>query len=209
MITLKKERKKDLTHIENYLRNGTYPEYAKSSKGTKTNFRRASKKFSISNGQFLYQQKRLVVVGREEQLRIIEDIHVGLGDDPHAKAMASHRGRETTYNKLMERFYWHNMVQMVVDFIKTCEECQRHGKVTAKISPELQSIAVPNKAMHQVGVDICQLPQVDGFRYLVVLIDYFTKWSEAKPLKEKSAPAGGTISVRNGVPTWMPSNTNK
>ena len=41
--------------------------------------------------------------------------------------------------------------------------------------------------MHQIGVDICRLPEVDGFNYLVVCIDYFTKWSEAKPLKEKAA----------------------
>ena len=58
--------------------------------------------------------------------------------------MASHRGRESTYQKLSE-------------------------------------------AMHQIGVDICRLPEVDGFNYLVVCIDYFTKWSEAKPLKEKAA----------------------
>ena len=79
----------NLTDIENYVRNGTYPVYAKVSKGAKANFRRASKKFSIINGQFLFQQKRYVIISREEQLRIIKDIHVGLGEDPHAKAMAS------------------------------------------------------------------------------------------------------------------------
>ncbi|KAF0720607.1 Integrase catalytic domain-containing protein, partial [Aphis craccivora] len=31
------------------------------------------------------------------------------------------------------------------------------------------------------------LPEVDGFKYVVVGIDYFTKWSEARPIKDKSA----------------------
>ena len=42
--------------------------------------------------------------------------------------------------------------------------------------------------MKQVGVDICNLPEVDGYRHVIVLIDYFSKWSEAKPTKDKSAP---------------------
>ena len=31
------------------------------------------------------------------------------------------------------------------------------------------------------------LPEVDGYKHLVVCIDYFSKWSEAKPLKDKLA----------------------
>ena len=42
--------------------------------------------------------------------------------------------------------------------------------------------------MKQVGVDLCNLPDVDGFKHLIVLIDYFSKWSDAKPVKDKSAP---------------------
>ena len=36
--------------------------------------------------------------------------------------------------------------------------------------------------MKQVKVDICNLPEVDGCRHVIVLID------EAKPAKDKSAP---------------------
>ena len=53
---------------------------------------------------------------------------------------------------------------------------------------ELKSIPVPTSVMKQVGVDICNLPQVDGYRHVIILIDYFSKLSEAKPTKDKSAP---------------------
>ena len=41
--------------------------------------------------------------------------------------------------------------------------------------------------MQQIGIDICSLPGVDGFKHLVVCIDYFSKWSDAKPRKDKSS----------------------
>ena len=34
--------------------------------------------------------------------------------------------------------------------------------------------------MQQIEIDVCNLPEVDGFKHLDVCIDYFTKWSEAK-----------------------------
>ena len=103
--------------------------------------------------------------------------------------MASHRGRDTTYQKIVERFYWQTIVADIIDCIKKCDQCQKQGKICKLISSELQSIPVPNSVMQQGGVDICNLPEVDRFKHLIVCIDHFTKWSEAKPLKDKSAPS--------------------
>ena len=30
--------------------------------------------------------------------------------------------------------------------------------------------------MKQLGVDFCRLPEVDEYRYLIICIDYFSKW---------------------------------
>ena len=54
---------------------------------------------------------------------------------------------------------------------------------------ELKNIAVPSEVMKQIGVDICCLPSVDEFEYLIVCIDYFSKWSEAKPIHDKFSSA--------------------
>ena len=42
--------------------------------------------------------------------------------------------------------------------------------------------------MKKIGIDFCILPEVDGFKHLIVCIDYFPKWHEAKAVKDKSAP---------------------
>ena len=119
---------------------------------------------------------------------IIHDAHEGISDSPEAVALSGHRGRESTYQKLSERFYLHGMVDDVKNYIKTCQKCQHQGKIFKKISPDLQSIPIESEVMKPVGVDLCNLPAIDGFKHLIVLIDYFSKWSEVKPVKDKSAP---------------------
>ena len=44
--------------------------------------------------------------------------------------------------------------------------------------------------MKQIGRDICNLPEVDGFQHLV---DYFSKWSEAQAVKDKLATTVATF----------------
>ena len=56
-----------------------------------------------------------------------------------------------------------------------------------EISKGRVEVEVPSSVMKQVGVDIRNLPEVDGCRHDIALIDDFPKWSEAKPTKDKSA----------------------
>ena len=95
----------DFNDIMNFLRDHRYPELIQKDKGKKANFRKACKHFTLENGQMLYKRKRLVISSREEQLCIIKDVHAGLGEDPHSKALASHRGRDSTYEKIAARFF--------------------------------------------------------------------------------------------------------
>ena len=67
-----------------------------------------------------------------------------------------------------------------------CHEWQKAGKIK-KVSTELQSIPIKSIVMHQVGIDISNLPESNGFKHLVVCIDYFSKWTEAKALRDKKA----------------------
>ncbi|XP_047122523.1 uncharacterized protein LOC124806000 [Hydra vulgaris] len=55
--------------------------------------------------------------------------------------------------------------------------------------PLLQNISISKGNMKQVGIDLTQLPEVNGCKYLVVLIDYFSKWVEAEALTDKTAKA--------------------
>ena len=66
--------------------------------------------------------------------------------------------------------------------------CKNFSIVNGDLMYKEKRIPVPNEVMKQIGIDLCTLPEVDGFKQLIVCIDYFSKWSEAKAVKNKSAP---------------------
>lgn len=41
--------------------------------------------------------------------------------------------------------------------------------------------------MQQIKVDIATLPEVKGKKYIIVVIDYFGKWSEIKAIENKTS----------------------
>ena len=79
-----------LEEIENFIRNKDYLEsIAKNDYGSKSNCRRAAKKFSIKILTYVKQT-------RTRQLKIVRDIHRGLDDSEHTKALSAYRGKNTT-----------------------------------------------------------------------------------------------------------------
>ena len=138
------------------------------------------------HGQLMYNNTRLVISSTERQHTIISDVHKGSEHDPKTKAMVSHCERDSTIQKISNKFFWHNIKGDVEEFIKKCDQCRHQGKIK-KVSSELHSIHIKTEVMQQIGIDICSLPEVDGFKHLVVYIDYFSAWSDAKPIKDKSA----------------------
>ena len=175
----------DLRKIETYIRTQEYPADV-DTKGKKANYRRAAKKFNVVNGLFC-KDDRIVIIEENVQLDIIRDVHQGLGDDVRAKALSGHSGRIATYEKIVKRFYWYTIYEDVDNFIKSCDDCQKQGTIAKNNNTKLHPVPVPGNVMIQIGVDLCTLPEVDGLSCLVVAIDYFSKWSEAKPLAGKHA----------------------
>ena len=142
MKVIKLRKHFDLKDIEVYVRNHEYP--LNLPRKGKSNFRRACEKFSISNGEFVYKNKRLVIIEKGRQMEIIKDIHEGLGDTAHSKAMASHKGRDSTYSEISERFFWYTIFTDVENFIKSCKICQKQGDLKLKVNDELHSVPIPN-----------------------------------------------------------------
>ena len=96
--------------------------------------------------------------------------------------MASHYGRDSTIQSISNIFFWHNIKGDVEEFIKKYDHCIK------KVPSELHSIPIKNEVMQSIGIDICSHTEVEGFKHLVVCIDYFSKWSERNPLKIKVLP---------------------
>ena len=113
----------DFDDIEEYLRNKTYPSTIHARDyGSKSNFRRATKRYEVKDGHLFYNE-RLVIKEKESQMGIIRDVHRGNGESEHSKAMASHIGKNTTYDKIPQRLFWHNIAANIYEYAESCEQC--------------------------------------------------------------------------------------
>jgi len=122
----------------------------------------------------------------------------------HDSEISAHFSIQTTYEKIKQRYWWKGMRKDIEEYIKTCDRCQRRGKPSGK--HELHPIKV-KYPFYQIGIDVVgPLPETpQGNKYIVVAVDYFTKWPEAKALKEANAKEISTfiyeeIICRHGCP---------
>jgi hypothetical protein len=134
----------------------------------------------IVNG-ILYRKnkdKRLRVIKRDELEGVLYMLH--------DHTTAGHFGKKATYEKVKERYYWKNMKDDVEKYVKTCNACQRREKPKGK--HELHPIEV-KEPFYQIGIDfVGPLPRTQrGNKYIIVAIDYFTKWPEARAVREATA----------------------
>ena len=122
----------------------------------------------------------------------------------HNDATGAHLGIESTYEKIKERFYWPKMYEDVRTYIESCDSCQRRGRARRRERLLPLKVGVP---FDKIGIDIKgPLPlTTKGNRYLVVAMDYFTKWPEAKAIPNAQAKTVARfifdeIICRHGVP---------
>src|SRR5215471_3391169 len=78
------------------------------------------------------------------------------------------------------------MKRDIEDYVKSCDSCQRRNKPRGK--HELHSIKI-KEPWYQIGIDfVGPLPITSkGNRYIIVAMDYFTKWPEARAVSEATA----------------------
>jgi len=94
-----------------------------------------------------------------------------------------HLGVTKTLAKVQSRFYWPGQRKDVEDWCRTCTRCASRKSPTHPNHAPLQS-ELTGTPMQRVAMDILgPLPETDRHNmYILVISDYFTKWSEAIPL---------------------------
>ena len=80
-------------------------------------------------------------------------------------------------------YFWPTMQQDAAEFVKECDSCQRYGNVQRVPSEKMTTISSP-WPFAQWGIDIMGplLWRKRQMKFLLVAIDYFTKWVETETL---------------------------
>ena len=84
--------------------------------------------------------------------------------------------------KILRIGYHLNMIETdCVDFVKSCHDYQTHANLNHVPSSELYNMTFP-WPFSVWGIDVIRriaLETSNGYEYILVAIDYFTKWVEA------------------------------
>nr|XP_006813473.1 PREDICTED: gypsy retrotransposon integrase-like protein 1-like [Saccoglossus kowalevskii] len=100
--------------------------------------------------------------------------------------MGGHLGHRKTLDRIMSQFFWPNLHADVKRYCQSCDVCQKttpRGRVGKVPLGHMPLISIP---FQRVGVDLVGPIMSDNprkYRYILVLVDYATRYPEASPLK--------------------------
>ncbi|GFS92371.1 retrovirus-related Pol polyprotein from transposon 297 [Trichonephila clavipes] len=109
----------------------------------------------------------------------------------HDLPLAGHLGKRKTYLKLRDTCYFPYMRKYIFEYVSTCDRCQKFNYKNALPAGRLIPI-VSNYPNEIVTLDLLgpyPASRPERYRFLLVITDHFTKWSELIPLRKASAQA--------------------
>ena len=149
-----------------FIEHGTLPDTYPS---TKSNFIATSKKFTVNHKKFL-QRNGKFVLKKSELNQVFSEIH-------------QHSGRDKTYEKFRQRFWFHGMSVWVRNKVKDCVPCSNKNNKSwpAHVSP-LTPIEVKPQVFWRVHIDLLgPLPiSSQGNQYIALGVCSLIKYPEGK-----------------------------
>jgi hypothetical protein len=145
--------------------------------------------------------KDLYVPEPEERRSLVLQMHEDLG----------HSGEERLLTEIYRRYFWHCRIEDIKSVVKSCQQCQlvrNEGSVRSG-DERLKSIPIYD-LFYRVAIDTAgPLPETKaGNKYILVAIDHYSKWCEAKAVADHGAKTAARfleddLICRYGVPGFI------
>ena len=106
----------------------------------------------------------------------------------HDSNYAGHLAGRRTQVQVNQRYFWYKMQDDVRRYLRTCDQCQRRKRPaqTPHAPMVTRAVGVP---FERIAMDICgkMVKTHQGHEYVLVISDYFSKYTIAVPMKDKSS----------------------
>ena len=141
---------------------------------TITIINRTWKQFELDNTTLRKGGK--IVIPEHKKYQVMKEVHE-----------QGHLGGTNTYDKARRTMWWPKMEEDLRQFVKGCDKCQKQKQDQQDQAPG--SSRIESIPFHHIAMDIIgPLPvTISGNRYIIVIVDLFTKWIEAGALQEANA----------------------
>ena len=133
----------------------------------------------------------------------------------HDDISAGHFGFSRTLERISKRFYWPGMAQDVLQYCRACIQCQTRKTIPNKPAGLMMYIQV-DQPFEKVGIDLLGPFPVSryGNKYIIVAVDYLTKWVETAAIPNGTAEEVArffveSIVFRHGAPQTLISDRGK
>jgi len=107
----------------------------------------------------------------------------------HSGLTGGHLGRSKMEHQLQRRAYWPGWRDDVMSAVKRCKDCASYHRGSAPKQTPLQPF-VAGEPFEIISIDVNgkHPKSYQGNEYIVTIVDLFSKWLEAVPVKNHTAP---------------------
>ena len=133
-----------------------------------------------SKGHKWTDVKKQLAIPRKLRDNVLKSYHVAL--------FGGHQGQERTYEAIRMKYFWPKMYSDIQTYVKTCIPCQQAKRYIHQKQALLKPLPIGH-VFSRLHIDILgPLPKTkDGYRYILMVVDSFSKWTEAFPLQTMEA----------------------
>jgi len=142
----------------------------------------AKKKFYKDVKRYYWDEPYLYILCKDQLYRRVvanEEIN-GILAQCHGSSYGGHFATFKTVAKVLQAgFWWPHMFKDTQDFVSKCDSCQRRGNIT-KRNEMPQNPILEVEVFDVWGIDFMgPFPSSFGNKYILVAVDYVSKWVEA------------------------------
>lgn len=115
----------------------------------------------------------------------------------NTSANGAHLGKDRTFYKIRERFYWPGMYTDIVEHIKSCPNCLTNKYERRKPNGHLNPIEPPTGVWENIAMDFVGpiIESDHGHKYILVVTDLLSRYVIAKPTRDNSALEAAKVLV--------------